>query len=111
VPTVIALDVLSPILHPARALRGDVIVVVPQRELAVVRLVEGRPRVLFRGPPMEHMLKELARNGIIRARTPADGVALIAAAPERRRVPQPLRGLMPDAGAPALAPPQEPETD
>lgn len=80
-------------LHPARARRGDVIILQPRRELAVVRFIDGTPTVVFRGPPMEHMLRELVRWGITRPRTPADGVALIAAAPDRRRVPRPPPGL------------------
>jgi hypothetical protein len=82
---VFALVVLSPIIHPAPARRGDLIVVRPGRSLAVVREVEGHPLVTFRGPPMEHMLRELVRCGITRPLTPADGVALLEAAPERRR--------------------------
>lgn len=84
--TVICLDVLSPIVRPAMALRGDVLIVRPDRELAVVRFAHGTAIVIRRAPPMPHILRELVRHGIIRARTPADDVALRAASPERRRV-------------------------
>jgi hypothetical protein len=98
--TVFALIVLHPMIHPARASRGDLIVVQPGRGLAVVRDVDGRPVVRFRGPPMVHMLKELVRCGITRPLTPADGVALLEAAPERRRVRQRPADYPPDAAAP-----------
>ena len=98
---VFALVVLHPMIHPARASRGDLIVVQPGRCLTVVREVDGRPVVRFRGPPMEHMLRELVRCGITRPLTPADGVALLEAAPERRRARPAPEDFPPNAGGPS----------
>ncbi len=69
-------DVIAPIIHPAPARAGDVLVVRPGTAvpLAVVRRIRGEWTVVHVGPPNYGALLIPLCDGIITPQTPADAL-------------------------------------